>query len=374
MANLDIGTPRFFCDSIGAHIKKGIAQSTEFPLKTSGFLDVQNGHQAELFDGRPLNIVDFNTSSNTSSHILINCDFSTTVAVRKNFCAILNHNMFTADAKVRIFFGGDESDVQTVDGGAADTADYTWDGSNLCVEVINADNVAVASDSKSCVVKPAEDGSTIFTFPATSLRFAGIQFEGTTSETGVGTNDGTFDNTNDLFMGCVMLGTYYDMPHSPDMTLNRSIMFDDVKIRKSMGGQKYGLATNIGRTAGGSQASKSPFILGTGGEHHEFMGRMAYDLAFSYIASSDLMPIEWVSQGDVDQGAPNNDAQRSFVMDVWTQTLGGLLPFIFTFDKSSVGDDAEGDYMFARFDQNSLEMGQVAHKLWNFRLKIVEEF
>jgi hypothetical protein len=43
-------------------------------------------------------------------------------------------------------------------------------------------------------------------------------------------------------------------------------------------------------------------------------------------------------------------------------------------DKTSVGDEAESEYIFARFDQNSLDLNQVAHKLFNLRLKIVEEF
>jgi hypothetical protein len=372
MANLDIGKPRFFCDAVGAHIKKGLAIATEYPVAAAS-LAIQNGTIAELYDGRPMNTIDFNTSATTNGHILLNYDFSTGTSVLRNFCAILNHNLFSADAKIRIFFGTSEAEVQTIDGGAADAGDYTWDGSNLCVEVLNADAVSVAADAKSCVVKPAEDGSTIFTFPNTNLRFVGIQIEGTRSEASVNAADGLFDASNDVELGSVMLGAYYDMPHSPDMTLTRSIMFDGVKVRKSMGGQKYGLATNIGKFTSSAQ-QHPPFILGSSNEQHEFMGRFAYDLAFSYIQNTDLMPAELLTQHDATKGSLHDDSQRSFVLDVWNQTIGNLLPFIFTFDKSSVGDDAEGDYIFARFDQSSLDMNQVAHKLWNIRLKIIEEF
>lgn len=379
MANVEIKNPRFYCDIVSSHLKKGIPQSNEFYVRVISdsnpaltTLDVQSGSAAELFDGKPLNQVTFNTNSSTSSHVLINIDFQdsadgSSASDRINFVAILNHNMNSADSKVRIFGGAHENDVQSIDAGGAESADIDWSAVNT-TEVVNADDITVGTSDTSVVIEPAQDGSTVFTFDGQNDRWWGIQFEGTNSDSSANATDGTFDATNDLRIGCIMVGTYYDMPHSPDMTLARSISFDKNKIFESMGGQKYGLATNLGRHV--SSTSRSPFLVGTQSAVDDvFFGRIAYDFAFSYIQDTDLLPAEYV---DID--ALHTSTTRSFVMDVWNNTLGNLLPFIFSVDKSSTGANAESELIFARFDSSKLDMKQVAHKLYNIRLKIIEEF
>ena len=54
--------------------------------------------------------------------------------------------------------------------------------------------------------------------------------------------------------------------------------------------------------------------------------------------------------------------------------MGNLLPFIFSVDNTSAGDDAESELIFARFDSNTLDMKQIAHSFYNIRLKITESF
>ena len=92
MANMDIGTPRFYCDRINYLLSRGVAQNGNFDVMgVSNTIAVQNGSEAELFDMRPLNKVDFNTSAATGDHVLINID--TQNADRPvSFVAILNHN------------------------------------------------------------------------------------------------------------------------------------------------------------------------------------------------------------------------------------------------------------------------------------------
>ena len=241
MANVEIKNPRFYCDIVSSHLKKGIPQSNEFYVRVISdsnpaltTLDVQSGSAAELFDGKPLNQVTFNTNSSTSSHVLINIDFQdsadgSSASDRINFVAILNHNMNSADSKVRIFGGAHENDVQSIDAGGAESADIDWSAVNT-TEVVNADDITVGTSDTSVVIEPAQDGSTVFTFDGQNDRWWGIQFEGTNSDSSANATDGTFDATNDLRIGCIMVGTYYDMPHSPDMTLARSISFDKNKI------------------------------------------------------------------------------------------------------------------------------------------------
>ena len=376
MANVEIKNPRFYCDVISSHIAKGITQNGAFDVTatdaSSGFVGLQNGTESELFDNRPLNQVDFNTSDDTDGHVLITIDTQyagsgNDEGDRINFVSILNHNMNTADCKVRIFAGDVGSDVSALDGANCETADINWTN-QATTEVVNADVITVASDEKSVVIEPAADGSTLFTFNAGNFRYWAIQFEGTNSDSSAAANDGNFDGTHDLKIGCVQLGTYFDMPHSPDMTLARSIEFDQNKILKSMGGQKYGLATNKGKFV--SSTSRSPFLISLQSNADSiFYGRISYDMTFSYISDTDLIPAIYTHPY-----YNNTSTQRTFIQDVWNTTLGNLLPFIFSVDNTSAGNNAESELIFARFDSNTLDMKQIAHKLYNIRLKITEEF
>lgn len=338
MANMNIGTPRFYADHINFLMSRGIAQDGNFDVITgSNLIGVQTGSEAELFDMRPLNKVDFDTSAATSDHVLINID--THGAYKKSFIAILNHNLNSCSGKIRIASSGTESNVAAVDMGSATAP------SNL-LEVVNADTIA------SNVITPATDGSTIIKFDESDDRFWGIQFEG----------DSAFGST-DLFIGCILVGEYYDMPHAPDMEITRMVSFNRMNdLQESHGGQRFSNLKNYGRTA--SSTSKSPFVT-TSNAHASYGGRLIYDMSFSYLDSTDIMPDEYDSVGT------SND---SFVDDVWNKTNGNHIPFIFSIDKSSEGNDAESEHLFGRFANNSLDMTQVAPNVFNLKLTVEEEF
>ena len=373
MANVEIKNPRFYCDVISSHIAKGITQNGEFdvtPTHSSGFIGLQNGTEAELFDNKPLNQVDFDTSGDTDGHVLITIDTQfagsgDNEGDRINFISILNHNMNTANCKVRIFAGNESNDVTAADGANADITDINWSLVTI-TQIVNG-ATDIGSDNRSAIIIPSENGSTLVTFTASNLRYWGIQFEGTAGTDNDNQTTGTFNSSTDLKIGCVQLGTFFDMPHSPDMTLARAIEFDQNKILKSIGGQKYGMATNLGRFV--SSTSRSPFLNSLQSNADSiFYGRISYDLAFSYIADTDLIPAIYTHPY-----YNNTSTQRTFIQDVWNTTLGNLLPFIFSVDNTSTGTHAESELIFARFDSNTLDMKQIAHKFYNIRLKITEE-
>ena len=175
--------------------------------------------------------------------------------------------------------------------------------------------------------------------------------------------DSTFSGT-DLFVGCILIGEYYDMPHSPDLNVKRSIMFDKNKVQESLGGQRYSNMTSYGRT--GTTTSLSPFNNAAYG-NKVYGGRLAYDLNFSYLNSTDVMPTEYDT-------ADSNLTYDAVVEDIWNKTNGSHLPFIFSIDKDSEGNDAESEHIFARFGQNSFDMNQVANDVFNVSMRIEEEF
>ena len=358
MANSQIGTPRFYTDQISYLMSRGVAQDGNFDVITgSNLIGIQTGSEAELFDMRPLNKVDFDTSANDSDHVLINIDTQSTS--KKSYIAILNHNLVSAVGKIRIFAGDIASDVTAIDGANADTADITW-ADDTVTDVVNGDTTTAASNDKSVVIEPGTDGSTIIKFAEQTNRYWGIQFEGNTTNTGVATN-GTWGST-DLFVGCIMIGEYYDMPHAPDLNITRMISYNRMNdLQESYGGQRFSNLKSFGRTAGST--SKSPFTTGSNG-YDSYGGRIIYDMSFSFLDSTNLMPDEYHIVA----------ADDSFVADVWNMTNGNHLPFIFSIDKSSEGDNAESEHIFGRFANNSLDMAQVAPNVFNMKLTIEEEF
>ena len=340
MANMNISTPRFYPDIVNFLMSRGLGQDGNFDVITgSNLIGVQTGSEAELFDMRPLNKVDFNTSAATSDHVLVNIDTQST-STKKSFVAILNHNMASADAKVLIKASNTESHVQAVNMGSATSMVNP-------AQVVNADAIG------SSIVIPDSDGSTIVRFDESALRYWGIQFEGNSSN--------TFSST-DLFVGCILIGEYYDMPHAPDLNVTRMISYNRLNdLQESHGGQRFSNLKSYGRTAGST--SKSPFTTASNGYDSQG-GRLIYDMNFSFINSTDLMPNEYDIIADDD----------NFVDDVWNKTNGNHIPFIFSIDKSSEGDNAESEHIFGRFANNSLDMAQVAPNVFNVSLTVEEEF
>lgn len=341
-------TPRWYCDYINYRLSRGIAQNGNYDVQATSTgnnlvgIKSGGGTEAELFDMKPLNLVTFDTSASSAAkadHVVVSLDVMGESDSKVSFVAILNHNLATATGKIRISASDTKSHIENDDLTSATTI--------TCTEVVNADTISTN------IITPATDGSTIVRFSESDLRYWGIQFEGSDS--------GNFSST-DLTVGCILIGEYFDAPNAPDLSINRSIIFDKVNLTESIGGQRYSNMSSHGGTA--SSASKSPFSTAATGEQI-FGGRMAYDLNFSFLASSDLMPDEY------DIYNPTDD---SFVEDVWNRVNGPHIPYIFSVDNSSEGDNAESEHLFARFANNSLDMSQVANDFWNVSMRIEEEF
>ena len=143
MANMNIRTPRFYPDLINFLMSRGTEQNGNFDVITgSNLIGVQTGSEAELFDMRPLNKVDFNTSAGTSDHVLINIDTQSTTA-KKSFVAILNHNMASADAKMLIKTSNTEGHVSAVDMGSATAMSNSV---NVVNGAISTNHIAPSAD------------------------------------------------------------------------------------------------------------------------------------------------------------------------------------------------------------------------------------
>ena len=343
MANLNIKTPRFYVDRINYILNRGrtISQSCEIQATntSNNTVGLKTGSEvSDLIDMRPLNQATFDTSATTDTQadtVVTRFDFAFGSYVT-NFVAILNHNMTSADAKFSIGYGN-ETQVETIGftGGTVVTPSVKLNGTE-----------------SSNIVTPQSDGHTLVTFNSAGSSDWGIQFQGS--------NGGNFDGTNDLKIGCILIGELYDMPQSPDLSVKRSIAFDKQKIQESLGGQRFSTMSSYGKGYA-SEQSKSPFHDYTSnGARGLYGGRMSYDMKFSYLNSTDVMPDDYSSFND-----------NSVVDDLWNATHGRHTPFIFTQDGTST---SESDYLFARFGQDSLQMNQVANDMFDVSMKIEEEF
>lgn len=340
MANMNIRTPRFYTDRINYLLNRGINNNQFYLNSGSGQLNtITVGSVVELFDMRPLNQVTFDTSGNRTEDIVLSID-QNFGSYKTGFIAILNHNMFSADAQLTVSYSNTEAHVQAT-------------GMASATDIENLDDIFNASNSGN-VITPSADGHTLFTFDEFANRFIGLEFGGT--------DTGDFDGSNNLSIGCIIIGEYYDMPVSPDLSVKRSIKFDKQNIQESLGGQRFSTMPSYGKGYL-SASNKSPFHTYTGnGERGVYGGRINYDIKFSYLNSSDVMPSTYDIQ---------NQADDTVVSDIWNYTHGGHIPFIFTQDGSS---HDETDYLFARFAQDSLSMTQVAPDVFSIAMKIEEEF
>ena len=345
MANMNIRKPRFYIDRVNYLLTRGITNNQFYLNSGSGLLStiMNSGTVSELFDMRPLNQVKFNTANNSTDHILLSAD-QNFGSYKTNFIAILNHNMFSAKARVKIASSDTEGHVQAIDMGSA-------------TSITNVEQILNSDGISSNVITPDADGHTIFTFDDFTDTYIGIQFEGTNSD--------AFDTSNNLVIGCILFGEYYDMPQSPDLNVKRDIVFDKQNLQESMGGQKYSNLSSYGKRYI-SATNKSPFHTYTGNEDRGvYGGRITYDMNFSYLDSNKVMPSTYHIQ---------NQSDDTVISDVWHYTHGSHIPFIFTQDCDSKGNNAESDYIFARFAQSGLSMSQIAPDVFNMSFKIEEEF
>ena len=357
MANMNIRTPVFFPDRIRHQRSRGGGIASI--VSGSGFIGFQDGSIDTLHNGKPLDLCSFNTSGDTDGHVLFNYNMGTS-SWSTTFITILNHNLVSSQAKIRIFFGDSASDIQSQ--GNADEDLGLVDPT----EILNAGTIAVGGN-KSIHVQPTADGTTIIKIvnndgsDFTNQRFIAVQIEGNANANN-DTGNFNFNGSTNVTLGGIEIGEIYTMPVSPDLNVKRSIIYDKTSIQESLGGQRYATKTSFGRTV--SSTSKSPFSTTTS-QQFTHGGRIAYDMSFSFLQSTDVMPNEY------------NDIEfttDSFVGDVWNITDGNFHPFVFSIDSASTGSNAESEFIYARFAQDSLEMDQVAPDVFNISMKIEEEF
>jgi len=245
-----------------------------------------------------------------------------------NFVCIMNHNGADADMKFRVA----HSTSAIAEGGGNDVTSPT--------EVFNADVSGV-------YMTPDTNGDSLITFTASNDRYWLIEFE----------DVATWDEN--LTVGEIVLGQYYTMPISPDVTITKGTDFEGVQVRKSYGGKAFGSAGYVAP----STDTYTPFRWGTGALGRQMGGRESYNMNFSYINDTDIY--------SSDRGTIVTNTESSYLFSVANKSALELIPFVFTPDSTST---TIGDYLWSRFQGLSFETSRIANNVDTFSASIVQEF
>ena len=166
--------------------------------------------------------------------------------------------------------------------------------------------------------------------------------------------------------GSILLGTFYDFPHSPDLNLSLTYSYDGIKETTTKGGATL---TNSFYTKPPKWGTLGAWELG-GTAKYAKSGRRVWSLSWSYLSDSSVFPTNAALTND-------NDAQTTTgTLLYWNSlqrvihlTNGGQIPFIFCSDSENPRQD---NHAIAKFDMGSFKFDQVANNVYNIKVKIRE--
>ena len=198
-------------------------------------------------------------------------------------------------------------------------------------------------------------------------------------------------------VGSVIVGTYYDMPHSPDLNLTMTRDYSGIKHIETKGGASL---SNSFYTKPPAWGDLGAWEIGNYPESVKLgaSGRRIWDLSFSYLDDGDVFGSNqhigmavWTGMVDIDahEGDDIDSNTSSFNKNILTddnfysqvihKTNGGQLPFIFQPNaprlNASTGEYEGGDntqFAICKFDMKSFKFEQVANGVYNMKLKIRE--
>ena len=199
-----------------------------------------------------------------------------------------------------------------------------------------------------------------------------------------------------LVVGSVVLGTYYDMQHSPDLSLTMSREYGGTKTIETKGGASLSNSCYTKSPAWGRLGAWELEIEPTTDQGLARSGRRIWSLSFSFLDKGDIFGANQSltnygseTQSFLDTGAYEDSdytpfplgeesltgfaynilTDDSFFSQVIHKTNGGQLPFIFQPDNNSRHPD---NFAICKLDMKSFKFDQVANGVYNMKLKIRE--
>ena len=339
MAYQNVGTPRFFIDNLLWFNAIGLGSSA-----------------SDLFTLNPASQETF-----TTAHFSFNFTSQTSIP-NINYLAFLGHSSVTVDNKINGKFTDSSGNTTFISNMAADTTRTS----------VNMEGGYIGGATPSGYYAPYE-GFSIAILQDQTFTTPISQFE--------------LYNAGGGKLGAFSIGTYYEMLHSPNLSLTMTREMDGVKRVRTRGGADL---VNYKYTKPAMWGSLGAWELGSS-ENQELSrsGRRVWDLSFNSLQDSDIFPMlsslapygSTSATGDAyttinaDDGDESNNwwndetllDDNTFYNQVIHKTNGGQLPFIFQPNKDDITQ-----FAICKFDMKEFKFDQVANGVYNVKLKIRE--
>ena len=346
MAYQNVGTPRFWVDWNSYNKAMGVITGSEtFRATNDG-----NDNYSSTYNLNPTNqrhLSPASVDSTSWGHLSLYDNGWILDPEEINWIGLLGHNLGNSGTGFGATLGGDFD-------GVADDMEFPYFTNYN--PIVNGGT----PDTTSSKLYPELDGFTIAEIGGFSSAIGSAAVRKLHLEFA---NDAPTTSMVQRF-GAYCLGKYYDMPHSPDLSLKLSYEMDGVKNIQTKGGATL---SNASYTKPADWGSGGAWQLGDNQNYRS--GRRVWDLSFSYLSDTDVMP-ENAGTALIDGIDSNVLNGTDFFSQVWNKTMGHL-PFIFQPNKDNANPDG---FAIARFDMNSLQLTQVGINLYNCSLKIRESW
>ena len=187
-----------------------------------------------------------------------------------------------------------------------------------------------------------------------------------------GTSSANLFVSTDNDIGSIVIGNYWEAPHSVDMSTTLGYSMDGVNNSQSKGGNTLSNA-NFLRTPdwwnGGAWQMNTDNNLRN--------SRRSWSLSFSMLSEDNVFP-KLAASNNLESTYINTDDTENTLFDstdfftqVWNRTLGSHLEFILQVDKDDFNPDS---FAICRFADNSLNITQTSPLTYQISLKIVESW
>ncbi len=194
---------------------------------------------------------------------------------------------------------------------------------------------------------------------------------------------------SDIRIGSLLYGTYFDMPHSPDLSLTMTREYGGIKTIQTKGGASlsndFGSKPPMWGDAGAWELWHPD--TGVANQTLSRSGRRVWDLSFSYLDNHNLWGSNQslsLSRFDTDDGITDNDdtgeqgttgnysfnllTDDNFYSQVIHKTNGLQLPFIFQPDNTDANIQ---NFAICKFD-SGFKFEQVSMNTYNCKIRIKE--
>jgi len=321
----------------------------------------QSDNKAELFNLKPAQAVNLGGNDTDSQHI-IEIDYNEagdSFVSYNNFMLIMGHNFHNADVKYLL-----KKD---------DDGDFSGQSAIELTPIVNAGSLTGTggewTSPQSGYYQAWYNNWTLFSFSGGSSanQIYRLYLDVNDAEHGQTGNTRTSPDGyygQDISIANIIMGDYWDFPHSPDLEIKKSIEFGN-KTQESIGGSTYSTASWLSAPHWGGDFEAFDAKTHLTPNQMRKAGKITHDMKFSYMQDTDLFTSELYQEQDI-------FTETSFMGQVLQRTLGTHHPFLIQWDNSSSALIRD-NFSWVRFAKVP-SFRQVAINIWECDVSLVEEF